>query len=260
MKLHLLSDLHLEFGTMDTDYNPPADADVILLPGDIGVGLGGIRWAKETFRLIPTIYVPGNHEYYGGKRFFSKLHRKMAEATEGTNVHVLQNESIVIDGTRFIGTTLWTDMNLNGNRPLMEIEAVTKMNDYKFIKRDPPEGQNWSNKNLLPIHTIGAHEIALEYLMDELAKDHDGPTVVLTHHSPSELSCIPEYIRNPLNTFYASKLDAFVEQCGAALWVHGHVHQSKDYMIGETRVATNPRGYVGEELNPNFDPNLILEI
>lgn len=260
MKLHLMSDLHLEFGPMDPSYEPPADAEVILLPGDIGTGVQGIRWAAQTFRLIPTIYVAGNHEFYNQGRYFSKSYRKMKEAAEGTDVIVLQNESVVIAGTRFIGTTLWTDLNLWGNMPIIEIQAQGAMNDYKLIMREPPEGMNWSNKPLLPRHTIIEHQIALGFLMDELAKNHDGPTVVLTHHAPSEESCVPEFARNPLNPCYASNLEQFVEQCGADLWVHGHIHMSKDYMIGETRIAVNTRGYVGETMNPNFDPNLILEV
>jgi len=258
MKLYMISDLHLEFGPMPSNYKPPADADVVLLPGDIGVGLQGVRWAAETFD-VPVIYVGGNHEFYGDGRYFSKHYRKMKEAAHGTNVTVLQNESVVIEGTRFIGTTLWTDMNLFGNVPLMEMQAF-KMNDYRCIMREPPTTMNWSNKPLLPMHTIHEHQIAMAFLMDELALDHDGPTVVLTHHAPSEESSKPEFEHDSSNPFYASNLERFVEQCGAALWVHGHIHQSKDYMIGETRVATNPRGYIGQELNVNFDPNLILEI
>lgn len=260
MKLHLMSDLHLEFGPMPEDYVAPADADVILLPGDIGTGVQGVRWAAETFRLVPVIYVVGNHEFYGDGRYFSKHYRKMKEAAEGTSVHVLQNESVVIDGVRFVGTTLWTDMNLWGNAPLMEIQAQGKMNDYKRIMRNPPESMNWSNLPLLPYHTIYEHKVALEFLMDELAKDHNGPTVVLTHHAPSEESCNPEFEHDPSNPFYATNLERFVEQCGADLWVHGHIHQSKDYMIGETRVAVNPRGYADEAINVNFDPKLILEV
>lgn len=255
-----MSDLHFEFGPMDPSYKPPADAEVILLPGDIGTGIQGVKWAAETFRLVPTIYIAGNHEFYGDGRYLSKSYRKMKEAAEGTSVIILQNETVVIDSVRFIGTTLWTDMDLWGNAPLMMIQAQSEMNDYMCIMSEPPKGMKWSNKKLLPIHTVREHEIALAFLMDELAKDHNGPTVVLTHHAPSEESCMPEFAHDPFNPCYASNLDRFVEAMSPALWVHGHIHQSKDYMIGETRVAVNPRGYYSEALNVNFDPDLILEV
>ena len=43
------------------------------------------------------------------------------------------------------------------------------------------------------------------------------------------------------------------------LWIHGHIHDSHDYTIGNTRVIANPRGYI-DELNPNFDPELVIEV
>jgi len=44
---------------------PPAtDADVAILAGDIGVGLGALPWVDRCFPDKPVIYVPGNHEYY----------------------------------------------------------------------------------------------------------------------------------------------------------------------------------------------------
>jgi predicted phosphodiesterase len=63
MKIRILSDLHLEF----RHWTPPeADADVIVLAGDIHVGIHGVEWARRSFPLNPVVYVPGNHEFYGG--------------------------------------------------------------------------------------------------------------------------------------------------------------------------------------------------
>jgi hypothetical protein len=45
-----------------------------------------------------------------------------------------------------------------------------------------------------------------------------------------------------------------------ALWLHGHVHHSLDYQLFDTRVVCNPRGYFDLELNPLFNPALILEV
>lgn len=259
MKIHLLSDLHLEWGPMDSTYIPPKDADVIVLAGDIGSGTSGVKWAVNTFNK-PVIYCAGNHEFYGPNRYFSKTFRKMKEVADGTDVVVLQNEMAVIDGVRFIGTTLWTDMNLWGNKPLMMVQAQGMMNDFKLIMCNPPEHMNWSNKPLLPIHVVREHEIAMSFLTDALNQKHDGPTVVVTHHAPSEQSCMPEFAGNPANPLYASKLEGFIEEMSPELWVHGHIHQSKDYMIDKTRIAVNSRGYYGDALNVNFDPTLLLEV
>ncbi len=61
MKIHLMSDVHLEF---DPSFTPPyVDADITVLAGDIGYGIEGIEWAKKRFSR-PVVYVLGNHEYY----------------------------------------------------------------------------------------------------------------------------------------------------------------------------------------------------
>ena len=86
------------------------------------------------------------------------------------------------------------------------------------------------------------------------------PTVVLAHHPPSRRSIGGRYADDALSPAYASNLDELVENSGAALWVHGHTHISRDYRIGATRVVCNPRGYYGYELNPEFDPNLVIEV
>ena len=64
----------------------------------------------------------------------------------------------------------------------------------------------------------------------------------------------------PLNFCYYTELTEFILDRAPALWLHGHVHSSFDYMIGDTRVVCNPRGYVGNEVNPNFDPELVVEV
>jgi hypothetical protein len=38
------------------------------------------------------------------------------------------------------------------------------------------------------------------------------------------------------------------------------MHQSCDYKIGETHVLCNPRGYYPDGLNPDFNPELIIEV
>ena len=65
MKLHVLSDLHLEFA----DFTPASNtADVIVLAGDIGLRSEGVTWARKSFPKQEIIYVAGNHEFYGSQR------------------------------------------------------------------------------------------------------------------------------------------------------------------------------------------------
>jgi len=107
MKLHILNDLHIEF----EDFAPPAtDADVVILAGDIGVGVEGLRWAKDRFLDRPVIYVPGNHEFY--HHDLSLIEELKAQAPE--HIHVLNDDQVVIGGVRFLGCILWTDFALFG--------------------------------------------------------------------------------------------------------------------------------------------------
>ena len=134
MKLHILSDLHFEFQKWPRGVDVNAvDADVTILAGDIGIGLQGIQWALDRIER-PVIYVMGNHEYFGQRpitRTLEKAKRKCA----GTHVHVLDNESVIIDGVRFLGTTLWTDFALFGieQRDTMMAHAQSTMTDYALI-------------------------------------------------------------------------------------------------------------------------------
>lgn len=258
MKIHLVSDIHLEFcpgGKLS--YEAPEGTDVVIVAGDTNPGVKGLMWAAETFGSangMPVIYLAGNHEFYGGRRF-NKHYAKMREKATDLRILFLQNDTVVIDGVRFLGTTLWTNFKLNGDQPLAMLKAAKAMNDYIYIRQGTSK-----EAKLTPQTVLGEHELAMEFLTKELSEEHDGTTVVVTHHAPSEESCYPEFARDASNVYYASSLENFVLEHSPELWVHGHIHQSKDYMIGDTRVAANPRGYDDGFVNANFDPNLLLEV
>src|SRR5712691_9419481 len=108
MKIHILSDLHLEFSEQHPPLElPDTGADVVVLAGDIDNGTCAIDWAEETFPHKTVLYVPGNHEYYGAQ-LPDAARVLRARAAESPNVHLLDNDELVIDGVRFLGTTLWT--------------------------------------------------------------------------------------------------------------------------------------------------------
>lgn len=109
MKIQIYSDLHLGFAPFDP---APSDADVVILAGDIDIKSRGVSWANNAFQC-PVIYVCGNHEYYGGH--IDHTLRKMKEATS-PHVHVLENETLILDQTRFLVTTAWTDFSSSPSR------------------------------------------------------------------------------------------------------------------------------------------------
>ena len=93
-----------------------------------------------------------------------------------------------------------------------------------------------------------------------LAEPFAGKTVVVTHHAPSSQSVHPRYARDLLTPAFASNLENLVDGNRVALWIHGHMHESFGYEVYGTRVVCNPRGYAPKALNPNFRPDLAVEI
>lgn len=79
--------------------------------------------------------------------------------------------------------------------------------------------------------------------------------------APSLHSVPSQYVSDLTSAAYASNLDDVVLK--ANLWVHGHVHESFDYKIGQCRVVCNPFGYMsksGGPENESFDAGFIVEI
>jgi len=248
MRLHILSDLHLEF----EPFTPPAsDADAVILAGDISTGRNGLKWALMTFPDQPVIYVLGNHEFYGQK--LQKLIAELKEMARGTNVHLLENESCCIGDVVFLGATLWTDFALNGNPVVSEVTAQTGMNDYRRIRTLPRYSR------LRPSDTRRLHMQSRRWLEDQALSLKGRKVVVVTHHAPSRESIPPAFDGDPCNPAFASDLSRFIVESEARLWIHGHIHFSCDYPLGKTRVLANPRGYPTEP-RTGFDPGLIVEV
>jgi Icc-related predicted phosphoesterase len=225
--------------------------DVVVLAGDIHVGLSAIPWANEQFKDIPVLYVPGNHEYY--RQALPKHLHKLKALAEGTNVHVLDNDALRIGEVVFLGCTLWTDFELFGNPKAAGAYASQRMTDYRRIRVNP------LYRRLRSTDTVGIHYRSRSWLSHQLDTYRGAEIVVVTHHAPSKRSLPARFEDDLLSAAYASHLDALVERSGARLWIHGHVHEYQDYLIGNTRVLCNPRGYPGE-LDTHFVPNLVTSV
>lgn len=248
MRLHVLSDLHLEF---DAFVPKPVKADVVILAGDTDRGTRGIQWARQHFLDRPVLYLAGNHEYY--KHKLPRLDEKLADAARGTDVTFMQQTSVTFGGVRFLGCTLWTDQNLLGNIPLATSALLQGMNDYQAIRVDP------SYRKLNPADTRAIHSRHLAWLERELEASTE-PTVVITHHAPTARSLGPNWSNDPLSTGYASNLEDVILDRGPMLWIHGHTHRVVDHEIGTTRVVSNCRGYSPDMVAAGFDPIRILDL
>ncbi len=248
MKIQLLSDLHIEF---EYYAYPKADADVVVLAGDIHTKDRGVKWALEEIKDKPVIYVLGNHDFYG--KAYPKLVDSVKALTKDSNIHVLENDLVTIDGVNFLGATLWTNFELFGDARVSGYECQQVMSDYKKIKRAPDFAK------LRSIDTAVIHRRSVKW-MERTLEEHQGETnVVVTHHGPS-LKSVPEMYLNDVTTAaYVSNLEELIVRHKPNYWMHGHLHSSSDYMVGGCRVLCNPKGYP-ESINSDYRSDFCLEI
>jgi len=256
MKVLTLSDLHNEIyrtkklPVPDIEMDP--EVELLIFAGDIDTGVNGIRWAiEQSNRLgVPAVYVPGNHEFYG-KNYHSTL-RKMEEETEDSNVTLLSDKAVVINGVQVIGTTLWTDFELHSrdNREYSMREAGRIMNDYARIRMDV----RGTYSRLKPLDTARLHSKAMKFMESVLDEEFDGQRLVVTHHAPSIESIEAHEKEALISAAYASDLSSTMRLYDIDLWVHGHTHHKVSYDAEGTWVYSNPRGYLGQDLPYSEEP------
>ena len=243
MKILYMSDLHLEFGDMPS---VTAEGDVLVLAGDVTVK-NNVDWINAQLQNFDNvIYILGNHEYYRGD--INATPMKTLGALD-PRIHFLMDASVTINDVTFHGGTLWTDCN-QGN-PLDYMNIGNSLNDFRLIR-----DQNYELR-FTPQMSHMLHSYAVNYLRNNV-KEGD---VVITHHAPSFQSVHEKYKGDRLNYAYVSDLTELILDTKPSVMVHGHVHTSFDYTIGDTRVLCNPRGYVNtEDENPEFDPGAWFEV
>lgn len=264
MKIQLASDLHTEFfrrGASAERLIPRApDAEVLVLAGDIATALDIVDLFGDW--PVPVVYVAGNHEFY--RHDMSEIRSGLRSVCAGTSVHFLDNDALVLNGVLFVGSTLWTDYRLGephcSQQEAMKI-AAQGLNDHQLIRRD---GDTFS-----PADALSEHHAARAWLIGELSntKGRFESTVVVTHHGPHATSVHERYREDPLSAAFVSDLGDLLQL--ANLWLHGHVHDSFDYVAHGCRVVANPRGYPLEprlrtrsELrfeNAAFEPMLVVD-
>lgn len=261
MKIQIASDLHLEY--LEKPFPryriiEPADADVLVIAGDIHRTTEAIAAFADW--PVPVIYVHGNHEIYFAE--YSDQIQNMRTASVGSQVHYLEKDEYVLQGVRFLGCCLWTDYLLESGDPLAAMaEAQAKLKDHEAIRT--------GNGLFTAQDALDIHQDSRAWLEMKLDEAFDGPTVVVTHHGPHPESVHPRFAGSLLNAAFVSDLAPLMGK--AALWIHGHVHDSFDYEVSGTRIVANPRGYPLNRLsaksieqieweNEGFDPQLVVDI
>jgi len=254
MKIALLSDLHLSVHPLPAP--ALADADVIVLAGDLGRPAAAVDWAKQFGG--PTLLVAGNHEFYGSD--IASTEHELRERTRGSSVVFLERDEWGHDGVRFLGCTLWADHRLHASAAQREEglrQSMALVRDFSRIRVAPDFPDT-----LTPALSQLLFDTSVAWLEKKFSQAHDGPTVVVTHFAPSRGSIAERFAGSPINNCFVSDLEARIRRWQPRLWLHGHTHDSFDYRIGQTRVVANPRGYApaGQIENKRFDPGLVLTL
>jgi len=258
MRCHYLSDLHLESQSFR---GALPQGDVLIIAGDLchASALDPARTdpyrTKQRDRVMrfvdaarsafdQVILVLGNHEPYDG--VFEDTVPLLRHHLPG--ITILDNDAVEINGTRFVGATLWTDLNRRNETAMETIRR--RMGEYFFVKtRRTDENGRKVLEKLRPADTLAAHDRALAELRRQALMSDGKPMVIVTHHAPSLQGLNPQHKGNGLDGAFASDLEAFIESLGnTPYWIHGHTHIRRRYRIGNTTMLTNCRGFEGKDL------------
>lgn len=241
MRIFACSDLHFErynFVQKILINDFPKDIDLLIIAGDLEVYAcfsEAVKLICDNFNKI--IYVAGNHEYYGSSP--GKVNGLLAKlSAKHKNFYWLNNSSSIIDGIKFIGTTLWFE-----DRP-DNILYEQMFNDFGQISGFKPWVYQENNR-------------ALDFLTGNVSQG----SIVITHHLPSFKSVHPRYAGSNIERFFVSfRAEKILLEKKPAFWIHGHTHISRNYNLGSTTVICNTAGYPNEKAQSGFNPKLIIEI
>lgn len=280
MRVKIVSDFHScfwaqgnpdKFDRILNRYFPPAPEDyqtVLCCAGDMGTFATYASSYKPLFALLSkrfkhVIMCPGNHTWYSTAGVWGNEKDFWKDKKLPKNVHYLDNEFKVIDDVAFISSCMWTDFH-NAD-PIAMFEAQRQMNDYQCIKKRNYEvngvyGTVIDSSRLQPADTVQRFIESYAFIKSALKLHHDKKCVVITHTAPLALSVSEAYKGDTLNAAYYSDLSSLLHTYRPLLWVHGHMHDSKDYVFEDTRVLCNPLGYHAVQVNKQFNPDLTVEL
>ncbi len=260
IRIALLSDTH---GANSLCYPCLADADIVVLAGDIGSGTEIISYAKSIADeyAVPVITIAGNHEYYGND-YLQTLPDIRELAAQTSDVYFLENDCIqltVNDKTiRILGATLWSDFSLYGHEHRLNSAdiASNKINDFRVIRYGK------SQQVLSPEHISSFYRQSVNFLNKELSKPTTcEKTIVITHFAPT-LKAIPQrFTGSELAAYFITDQSALIEQYAIDAWFFGHTHHSIDVIQSGTRIVSNQFGYDTEgSTTTGFDPAKVISI
>ncbi len=151
--------------------------------------------------------------------------------------YLLERESVTVAGVRIHGASLWFPYR---ERRMENEKYMTDFYQVRGLRDD-----------------VGpANEEAVAYLLANVKPDD----VVVTHHLPIDRCVHHKYQGSSLNRYFVGDADDVLTNCLPVLWLFGHTHESMDVGFCETRLVSNPYGYNDHEVNPAFNPALVIGV
>lgn len=281
MKIQLLSDLHLEVHPQFVP-EPVPGADLLVLAGDIGSYQNGSQVAGDDFGLerfsplpqwggwpTPVVFVPGNHEY--DMQDFDAAHERLRRTCDRLGLIWLERETLVHDGVRLVGCTLWSDFDaLADEEGCTDLTRRLRLREKAFRAANFYLSKTGTTRAGAPWLAEAIREQALDsqaWLEAALAQPFAGPTVAVTHFAPSLRSADPRYGMVPGTAGFCNALDHLLPR--ATLWLHGHLHAPSDYTVQgrqadgtpwQCRVVANPLGYARKNEQAFFQPQCCIAV
>jgi len=237
MLIQIISDIHLETnGLRILDELKPI-CDCLILAGDVGDPASKeyhifMKYISQQWKNI--LYITGNHEYYDTTGLLNKdnIDNIIDEIIQPyPNIHVLRNDSYIINNVEFIGSTLWSS-------PIV----TDKINDFnKHIIND--------SKPVTMKTFYKWNQESIDYLQTKLEKPSELKRCIITHFMPLQNCDIPDtkYTNDViLDSYFGNKLYDLVPI--ADVWVSGHTHQRFEFTYKSTPWLCNPYGHEIEKI------------
>ncbi len=259
MKITILSDLHREFWKVDI---PLYDCDVVVFAGDIACPI------KESMDFLinysnkikkPVVAVLGNHDFYRSN-YENALEYAHKRATESKYLYLLENQSCVIAGIKFIGCTLWSDFSYEtgGNVSLQENNAYIAQADISDFYQIRFSKENKKNSAM---KCMSLFNKSVKYIKSELEKEHKGKIVIVTHFGIDKQCSNQKHYNSNLQPYFISNVSDILNNYNIDYWIYGHTHYSNTFNLGNTKIVGNQIGYPMENENDvRTNMNFCIEV
>lgn len=224
MKIGYISDLHLDYDEDPQKFiaSIPLNVDMMIVAGDVCDGVRDLSLARSLFKHlynVLTIYVPGNHEFYGGQHSDFTISSLKDLENEFSKLRVLVGETFQVqDGPRIIGTTLWYCASQSMKSKHEYWPDFAQINGIVSFA-----SKSWENDQ-------------------KLLNDIKHNDIVVSHMLPSWLSVDKRFLGSKTNELFVRDCENFIKTMHPSFWIHGHTHASVDVFVGTTNILCNPRG------------------